>query len=305
MAAARRQTARGLAVLPLLLMGALHFGVPPLRGTFELEPRLMWVWYGMALGLGFVLFRRSRVVKDHEYNRAQAMRSVRHVYKAEAEGVWDSNVVLDGTLADAGPATMNRSVGALAPEIGERELEGEDKVEVTVLTSARHIVAASGRAAPGAGVEAAEVDRTLGAEVKQSPMDRLLDTVWGLFGRDTRAEREALRQARMQARSSAAPVIAQRPVAPIRTSTSSDNEEVQLTSMSDSGGVETVLDGRGAERVEFNDTAFTAPAPPMTLEEMAGFQPANRPSTSGPHCRGCGGSAPQGTAYCPHCGLDL
>ena len=136
-------------------------------------------------------------------------------------------------------------------------------------------------------------------------MDRLLDTVWGLFGRDTRAEREALRQARMQARSSAAPVIAQRPVAPIRTSTSSDNEEVQLTSMSDSGGVETVLDGRGAERVEFNDTAFTAPAPPMTLEEMAGFQPANRPSTSGPHCRGCGGSAPQGTAYCPHCGLDL
>jgi len=305
MAGTRRQTARGLAVLPLLLMGALHMSVPPLRGTFELEPRLMGVWYVVALVLGWVLFRRSRVVKDHEYNRTQAMRSVRHVYKAEAEGIWDRNVVLDGTLPDAGPATMNRSVGALAPEVGERELSNDDKVDVTVLTSAPHIVAASGRAVPGVGVETTDVDRTLGAEARQSPMDRLLDAVWGWFGRDTRSEREAQRQARMQARSSAAPVIAQRPVAPIRTSSSVDNDLVQMTSMSDSGGVETVLDGRGAERAEDDGTDYTAPAPAVTLEEMAGIKPLSRPTATGLQCRGCGGSAPQGTDYCPHCGLDL
>jgi len=133
----------------------------------------------------------------------------------------------------------------------------------------------------------------------------LLDAVWGWFGRDTRSEREAQRQARMLARSSAAPVIAQRPVAPIRTSLSADNDVVQMTSMSDSGGVETVLDGRGAERAEDAGTEYTAPATSMTLEEMAGFKPLSQPASSGLQCRGCGGSAPQGTAYCPHCGLDL
>lgn len=300
----RRQTARGLAVLPLVLMGALHLTVPPLAGTFELEPLLMVVWYAAAVLLGVVFYRKSRVVRDHEYNRAKAMRSIQHVYKAEAEGVWERDVPLEGSLTGTPSLTMNQTVGSLAPETEEIELGNETKVEVTMLTGTVGAASQPSEMGDGGGPI---VQRTLGAQTREGPMDRLLDSVFGWFGRNTKAEREARRQSRMQDQSRAAPVTAQRPVAPLRLNSREDEGEVQLTSMSDSGGVETVITSRGSELLSASMPEPMSSATQPTLEQMAQLSPmASSSSTSQPSlCRGCGNKAPLGTAYCPRCGLDL
>ena len=86
MAESRGVTNRSLSLLPLLVMGASHFSLPPLQQMFELEPRLMYGWYLTALVIGVVVYRRSGVVKDFEYNRAKAMRKIKHVYEAEEQG---------------------------------------------------------------------------------------------------------------------------------------------------------------------------------------------------------------------------
>ena len=54
--------------------GCVSLLLPPLQQMFELEPRLMYGWYLTALVIGVVVYRRSGVVKDFEYNRAKAMR---------------------------------------------------------------------------------------------------------------------------------------------------------------------------------------------------------------------------------------
>lgn len=300
----RRLTARGLGVLPLVLMGALHLTVPPLKGTFELEPLLMVPWYAVAMTLGVVLFRKSRVVRDHEYNRAKAMRSIQHVYKAEADGVWDREVALEGQLGDSPTLAMNQSVGSLAPETEELELGNDTKVQVNMLSGTLGMASSSSTTGPDNGPT---VQRTLGAQTKVGPMDQLLDKVFGWFGRDTKAEREARRQARMLEQSRAAPVVAQRPVAPLRLNTQDDGGEVQMTSMSDSGGVETVITSRGSELLsETLPEPLSAAAQP-TLEQMAQLQPAtlSMPVPQARTCRGCGTSSAAGTMYCPGCGLDL
>ena len=63
--------------------GVTHLSLPPLQSMFSIEPMLMYAWYAVAILLGVVVYRRSGVVKDHEYNRAKAMRKIKHVYEAE------------------------------------------------------------------------------------------------------------------------------------------------------------------------------------------------------------------------------
>ena len=46
----------------------------------------------------------------------------------------------------------------------------------------------------------------MGAHRKSGPMDQFLDAVFGLFGIDSKAEREARRQARLRLAATVAPV---------------------------------------------------------------------------------------------------
>ena len=98
MAEKKGLTNRSLSVLPLLLMGVTHVSLPPLQSMFELEPLLMYGYYALAILLCAVVYRRSGVVKDFEYNRAKAMRKIKHVYEAEEKGVWSTNAPLDDAM---------------------------------------------------------------------------------------------------------------------------------------------------------------------------------------------------------------
>ena len=117
MAKSRGVLNRSLSVLPLLVMGASHLSLPPLQTMFELEPRLMYAWYLVAVLIGVVVYRRSGVVKDHEYNRAKAMRKIKHVYEAEERGVWATDAQLDGTMDPLNKHGLTRSVGEISGKV--------------------------------------------------------------------------------------------------------------------------------------------------------------------------------------------
>ena len=311
MAQTRGLTNRSLSALPLLVMGASHLSLPPLQTMFELEPRLMYGWYAFALLLCVVVYRRSGVVKDHEYNRAKAMRKIRYVYEAEERGVWETDAKLDATMDKTTQQGLSRSVAEISGEAPEMELGEEDKVEVQMLNEANHIVRANARVTGSATLDDEVVTGTMGAHQKIGPMDRFLDAVFGLFGIDSRADREAQRQARLKQAANVAPVTAQRPVAPLRMNKENDESEINMTSMSDSGGVEAVMSTSG--QVRDQDSAPTSPkvVPEVSesLESMAmmGMAPSASPSiaTNGPVCRGCGAPVDPSERFCQHCGLDL
>lgn len=308
MSQTRTMTSRGLSVLPLLLMGVSHLSLPPLRAMFEVEPRLMYAWYAVAVGLGVVLLRRSRVVKDHEYNRAKAMKKIRHVYEAEERGVWETDAHLDATMDAKAKANMVRTIGEFSGEGAEMEL-GDDQVEVQMLSEAAHVVKANARVSGEVTFEDESIAGTVGATRPRSPMDRLLDGVWSLFGRDARAEREERRRQRLIQAAKQAPVVAQRPVAPLRLNKGDDAGEVNMVSMSDEGGVETVISTSGQEKEvpALNRGAVSVPSESLESMAMMGQAPTAATSfaTAGPRCGGCKAPVQANERFCPHCGLDL
>ena len=277
MAETRGVTNRSLSLLPLLVMGASHFSLPPLQQMFELEPRLMYGWYLTALVIGVVVYRRSGVVKDFEYNRAKAMRKIKHVYEAEEQGVWATDAHLDGTMSPSTKHGLSRSVSEISGESPEMELGDEAKVEVQMLSEADHIVKANARVTGSATID-----------------DETVVGVFGLFGIDSKAEREAQRQARLRQAATAAPVTAQRPVAPLRLNKGKDDSEVNMTSMSDSGGVETVISTSGQVRDGFQEpgSGKVVPTVSESLESMAmmgqGPPAVSVAAATGLTCRGWG-----------------
>jgi hypothetical protein len=308
---ARPLISKGIGFLPILLMGVTHLSLPPLKAMFELEPRLMYAWYVTGVLIGVVLLRRTRVVKDHEYNRVKAMKKVRHVYEAEERGVWQTDAHLDSTLDATTQATLSKSVGALSGEQPEMQLPDGAEVEVQMLSEAAHVLKANARVSGEVSFDEDVITGTVGAQRNVGPMDRFLDGLFGLFGYDSRGAREERRQALLRQAALASPVVAQRPVAPIRFNKSEDTAEVNMTSMSDSGGVETVISttGKEIEAVDPVTKDYGAFVVAESLESMAmlGQPPSSATAftTSGPSCRGC--SAPVGVQekFCPHCGLDI
>ena len=304
-------TKRSLSALPLLLMGATHLSLPPLKRIFDLEPRLLYVWYLLAAVLSVVVYRRTAVVKDFEYNRAKAMRKIKHVYEAEEQGVWSTDAHLESTMDKTTQLGLSQPISAISGEAPEMELGEDNKVEVRMLTEADHIVRANARVSGSANFEEERITGTIGAQRRVGPMDRFLDGVLGLFGIDSRADREAQRQERLRRAAIATPVTAQRPVAPIRLNKERDEGEVNMTSMSDSGGVETVMStsGRVVDSTTMVSDETQQPAPVESLESMAmmGMRPSSVPglTTTGPVCRGCDAPVAANLRFCPHCGLDL
>lgn len=292
-------------------MGVTHLSLPPLQSMFELEPVLMYAWYGVAIVLGVVIYRRTGVVRDHEYNRAKAMRKIKHVYEAEKAGVWSKDVHLDGTMDQQTQIGLSRSVAEISGEAPEMELDDEAKVEVRMLSEANHVVKANARVTGGSTLDDEAITGTIGAQRKAGPMDRFLDGLFGLFGFDSRADREAERLARLRRAATSSPVTAQRPVAPLRLNKANDDSEVNMTSMSDSGGVETVLTTSGMVKSDVEAPSSFKQVPDLaeSLESMAmmGLAPSatTQIATTGPQCRGCSAPVSPSERFCPHCGLDL
>ena len=322
----RTATARGVAVLPLLLMGVTHFTVTPLKDMFELEPNLMYGWYGISIVLGILLFRKTRTVRDYEFHRSKAMKSMKKVYEAEEAGVWQTDVQLDSNLSPEGERILQQQVSSIDNELPELEIGEDERVEVDLLLESERIRKANRRMTGTETFDDEVVDSTIGATRKNSPMDSFLDMLSRVFGRgDADQRREEKRQDALRAAASAAPVTAQRPVAPLRSVSTSNDSELTLTSMTDDGEVESVMSETGDTVVDSAQTqtqtqkvyGFDSNAPveqsTESIESMAMLSipqyETSKPtevivSPTGTLCRGCNAVIPQSEQFCLQCGLD-
>ncbi len=281
-------------------MGALHVIVTPLADILSLSWIYSVVWYGLGFLIGFMLMRRTRVTKDHEFRRSEIMKKMKHVYDAEAKGVWEKETPLQGET-QINKEQLNSTIGSFGREAPELELDRDVTSDVKMLTEQGFVQKATRRMS-GDGAEMDEmVDSTVGSVRQASWMDNIIDGIFGLFGRDIAAEREEKRLSRLRSNAHQTPVIAQRPVAPIKQEMSDtrQNDELTMTTMSDDGGI-------------ISSTNIETPTIPVqrkeSIEDLAMLSGGSVQTMSGSvpgGCPACGANNPPSERYCQSCGTTL
>lgn len=198
--AARRGISQGLLVTPVIIGLGLDATVTPLNAMLDVSAWLRWVYYGSLFLIGFVLFRRARVERDHEHRRSASLKGLKTVFKAEEQGLWERS----DAAPTGGPISVESGakVGGLTREGSEVNIETEVDVETI----------------HGMRIQASDdVHRTVGATGKASSMDTMLDALGRVFrrGDDLAGSRHQRRKATLQQRAEGDPLIAARPVAPM------------------------------------------------------------------------------------------
>jgi len=321
---ARPVTSLAMIVLPTIILAFVHITVTPLKEIFTIEPMLMYAWYAMGVIIGIITWRKTRIVKDHEFRRSEVMKGMKGVYAAEEAGVWSQNASLDSEISAEGEARLNGQVSAIDGEGPEMELDMDHKVNVDLLIESKNIQKASMRATGKGSLDSEKLDSTIGAVRKTGSMDRVLDFFGELFsGKDARQSRSESRNAQLLAASRANPVVAQRPVAPIQQKKDTGREEIKMTSMTDDGGHETFVDTEGTvtsqkenlsetEKVYAWDKELnTNQSNKDSLESMAmlgGSRSTTTPqmaSVAGVKCGSCGVAVTGTERFCEGCGSSL
>lgn len=299
--ATRQSTSFGLFAMPILVFGCLQIIVTPLGDILALSWMYVLVWYGLSVLIGYLLLRRTRVTKDHEYRRSEIMKKMKHVYDAEAKGVWERETTLQADVK-LNTTNLNAKIGSFGREAPELELDQDVKSDVQMLTEQGFVQKATRRMSGDSAEDVDSVDSTVGSVRKKSWMDGIIDSIFNLFGRDKEAEREQQHQRRLRANADQTPVIAQRPIAPIKesiTPESSTNETLTMTSMSDDGGIisSTLQEPK------------PVPVPRKeSIEDLAmlgGSRPSQSFAPTSGGCPSCGSSNPPSERYCQSCGMSL
>jgi len=276
--------------------------VTPLGEMMKISFELDIILHVIALAIGFFLARKSRVIRDHEWQRTKAVKSVGSHFKAEDKGVWEKEIHMDSQLSSEAEANLKGQVANLTTGAVNESAEVDTEVEVEMLIDAEHVMRAQNRLSGSEQFDGGTVDATIGAVRKKSPMDSFLDWIGSLFGRDNAVERENRKAAALQIRSEQAPVIAQRPIAPIQPIKAEHSEKpLVITSITDEG--------------EHTDVVSENPVVEMpktqSLEEMAYGIPQEKasetaaPIITGKSCNSCGSSNEPDSRFCDNCGSNL
>lgn len=304
---ARQLTSLVLLFTPVLVLNALRFIVTPLGDMMAVSPYLDIGLHVGALGVGYFLFRKTRMVRDHEWQRSRAIKSVGNHFKAEDSGVWEKDVAMETQLSPEAQANLSAHVGvAVGGMKTTSETEIETEVEVEMLVDAEHVRKAQARVSGDEQFEDGSVNSTVGAVRKPSPMDRFLDWLSSFSGRDRKQEREERKKAKLLARSQQSPVIAQRPIAPLRPVQSEEKRVVpmEMISVTDTGAESVTID-------EDTNEISTPIQRSISIEEMAygAVKSSTRTGNSGfapqPTCKMCSAPNPVGERFCMNCGSEL
>ena len=306
----RKSTAVGLFLLPLFVMASLQVVVEPLGDILALSWIYFSIWYGLGALIGFILFKRTQVTKDHEYRRFEVMKKMKNVYDAESKGVWEKDVQLSSDVT-LDKDKLNSTIGTFDREAPELVVKEDEDSEVRLLTEQGFVQKAAKRLTGKSDFDGEEINSTVGSVRKKSWMDGVIDSIYGLFGRDTESEREEKRMRRLHSNAQQSPVLAQRPVAPIQkvkeSSEAKSSDMGTMTSMSDNGGIISSTESIVKEAPALE----TIPSPSIESMAMLGTvqspaQPTQMQSSgtvSG--CSSCGFSNPPGERYCQSCGTTL
>ena len=299
----RQFTSYVIFFVPVLILNVLRFVVTPLGEMMKISIELDLILHAIALVIGFFLARKARVIRDHEWQRSKAVKSVDSHFKAEDKGVWEKEVHMDPNLSTEAEANMKGQVASVTTRNINESVEIDTEVEVEMLIDSEHVLRAQNRISGNEQFDGGTVDVTIGAVRKKSPMDSFLDWINGLFGRDTAAERESKKAASLQMRSEQSPVIAQRPIAPVQPIKAEHPEHpLVITSITD--------DGEHTDVVSIED-ALEMPKDTQSLEEMAYGLPQEEtsetalPIITGKNCSSCGSSNEPDSRFCDNCGSNL
>jgi hypothetical protein len=162
-----------------------------------------FAYYGVSIGIGYLLYRRSRVVKDMEWHRSKSIQRLDKVYRAEDRGVWLRADAADERLTveaqrrpvDSRAKTAARLQGSIADvnregEPEEIESSAEDVENVELFLEQEHVVRSTERVTGKSG----PVESVKGI-TKDIPAQENEGLVRGALSRLARArERAAMEQ---------------------------------------------------------------------------------------------------------------
>ena len=310
----RSLSTRTVPYLPLLIFIFVHVIVTPLREIYSIEPLLMIPYYGLAILIGVVIYRKSRVVKDYEFQRSKVMKKMKEAYKAEESGVWQANVDVSSEIENQSNLALN--VSSLSSEPPELEVNEDSKVEIDMLNESEKIVEATRRVSGQSSFDDEEVQSTIGATRSASPMDRFLDMLSGIFGKKASEKRDLRRKSALTAAAKAAPVSASRINAPIQTVR--NNEEISIDdediiNYEDSNikpNVEPSMDQPFVKDYSTFSGVNQTNQQSQSIEEMAMIGINKKPismisSVNSANCPKCGYKKSDGDRYCLNCGASL
>ena len=304
----RQLTSLVLLFTPIIVLNALRFIITPLGDMMAISTNLEIALSAGAFIVGFFLFKKTRIVRDHEWQRSKAVKSVGNHFKAEDSGVWERDIVMDTNLSLDAQASLQGQVGKAVGGLALNSAsEVDTEVEVEMLVDAEHVRRAQARVSGDEQFDESGVNSTIGAVRKPSPMDALLDWIASFRGRDKKAERERKKKASMQERVDKSPVIAQRPIAPIQPIKSEEKRVVpmEMISVTDAGAESVTID-------EETNEVSTPIQRGISIEEMAygtakktSQQSRNPAFAPQPTCRQCSTPNPIGERFCMNCGAEL
>ena len=179
MAEKNQGTSVALLLAPSLIFLVLDmFGPPAVDLLLSEKIWIPYVYYGSSLVFGYLLFRRSRIVKDMEWHRSKSIQRLEKVYKAEDKGVWLRSEEADNRLSVAAmnrPITSQKkaaerlsgSVSQINHEGGPTEIESnESDVEnVDLFLEQEHVARSTARVTGKTG----PVESVQGVTMKEEP----------------------------------------------------------------------------------------------------------------------------------------
>ena len=142
-----------LLAAPILIFIALDKLIPAIGNTLVTDIISTIVYYGISILIGIFLFRRSRIVKDHEWYRRKSIKKLQRDYAAEDRGVWsradlamseletDAQDVEQGNLSKKALEKLEGNVSGLTAEKQAEEIEAreEDHDDVALFSESEHV----------------------------------------------------------------------------------------------------------------------------------------------------------------------
>lgn len=303
-------TSWALLLVPLLVTIMLIRILTPLQLLLADSWYLEWMIYAAALGLGYVLYSRSRTVRDYEWQRQKAMQSVNGHIRAEDRGVWETDVAVPTGLGEEGEVALRGASGSLASERETAEItEENDGAEINLLVEQDHVVKSTRRVSGQDTYDYEAVEATSGVVRRKGAMDRLLDWFGSRVAQRKKVEAE---------------VESSEPVPPVKpdTAESVKSYDPSLTIGSEPAAVPSpesqprpepiqvdpqvaVIYGTGSDSIE----SLASLATPSSSGQTASYDPTGTGVASSGYainrCTECGFSNPAETRYCEQCGTRL
>ena len=139
--------------IPFIFLIVSNQGPPAVELLLNEKSWAPFAYYGVSIVIGYLLYRRSRVVKDIEWHRSKSIQRLDKVYRAEDRGVWlradaaDERLTVDAQRrpVDSRSKTAARLQGSIADvnregEPEEIESSVEDVENVELFLEQEHVV---------------------------------------------------------------------------------------------------------------------------------------------------------------------